>query len=209
MPWLLGLIGLFVGTFLGGALFHNGLGIGAVFGALVGVLFGRQSVLQGRLRQVEQELENLQLTRALRERFEPEEPAPRRAPAAPPPIPPAATPAAARSAAPQVHEPMQPVTHSEPGGDLPPLDFDLSDIVIPPAPPPKPQPAADAAARPQRAVFEIGDGPEPVRPAARPAASTQSAQAAQSAPRAGAAGRVPPGRRAPGETVLPVRPAAA
>lgn len=207
MPWLLGLIGLFVGTFLGGTLFHNGLGMGAVFGALVGVLFGRQSDLQGRLRQVEQELETQHLLRTARERFEPEEPAPRRAPAAaPPPIPPAATPAAARRATPQVHEPMQPVTHAEPGGDLPPLDFDLSDIVIPPAPPPKPQPAADAAAHPQRAVFEIGDGPEPVRPAARPAASAPSAQAAQSTPRAGAAGRVPPRQRAPGETVLPVRP---
>jgi len=32
MPWLLGLIGLFVGTFLGGTLFSHGMGIGAVFG---------------------------------------------------------------------------------------------------------------------------------------------------------------------------------
>ncbi|WP_257389585.1 hypothetical protein, partial [Tahibacter caeni] len=123
MPWLLGLIGLFVGTFLGGTLFQNGFGVGAVFGTLVGVLFGRLSALQGRLRQVEQDLQTLQLTQTVRDRFAPEEPAPRRPAAAPPPIPPAAAPApaaasAARSAAPQVHEPMQPVTHSEPGGEL-------------------------------------------------------------------------------------------
>ncbi len=167
MPWLLGLIGLFVGTFLGGTLFQNGLGTGAVFGTLVGVLFGRLSALQGRLLRVEQELQTLQLTQTVRDRFAPEEPAPRRPAAAPPPIPPAAAPAAAaaRSAAPQVHEPMQPVTHSEPGSELPPLEFDLSDIAIPPAPPPKPQ-AGDTPPRPQRAVFEIGDGPEPTRPSA-------------------------------------------
>jgi len=205
MPWLLGLIGLFVGTFLGGTLFQDGLGTGAVFGTLVGVLFGRLSTLQGRLLQVERELETLQLTLTVRDRFAPEEPAPRRTAAAPPPVPPAAAPASAatRSAAPQVHEPMQPVTHSEPGGELPPLEFDLSDIAIPPAPPPKP-PAADTPPRPQRAVFEIGDGPGPARPSAQTARSAQAAQPAPGAASA-AAGRVPP-RRAQGETVLPVRP---
>lgn len=179
MPWLLGLIGLFVGTFLGGTLFQHGMGVGAVFGALAGVLFGRLAVLQGRVEKLEQDVGELNIVRVAQDHpFADEAPAPalRRAPT-PPPVP-----AAARAATPRVREPMQPLTYPAPS-DLPPLDFnlDLSDMAAPPAPPP----------RSGRAVFDIGAAPAPP-PAAAPR------PAAQARPRAAAAAR---------ETVIPVRQA--
>ncbi len=181
MPWLLGLIGLFVGTFLGGTLFSHGMGIGAVFGTLAGVLFGRLNVLQSRVAHLEEEVHTLELARTAQNYYGDDTPAAQREPEPPPlpPFQPAATPrrvapatasthtpapsaaaasTTARAHTPRVQEPMQPVTHPAPT-DLPPLDFnlDLSDMATPPPPP----------SRPQRAVFDIGAAPEPV---ARPQA---------------------------------------
>lgn len=179
MPWLLGLIGLFVGIFLDGTLLSHGVGIGAVAGTLAGVLLGHFNVLRGRVTRLEQEVRTLELARVAQNYYDDDTPAVQRE-SEPPPLPPfrpAATPrrsapppvpahtpepaapmasASARAPAPHLHEPMQPVTHPAPV-DLPPLDFDvdLSDMATPPPPPP----------RPQRAVFDIGAAPGP---AARP-----------------------------------------
>lgn len=114
MPWLLGLIGLFVGALLGASLFDHGVGVGIVFGTLSGVLFGRISVLQTRVSRLEDEMATQELMRAAREPHD--EPAQHRTP---PPIPPAPA-AAMRSATPRT--PMRPVTEPPPD-ELPPFEY--------------------------------------------------------------------------------------
>jgi uncharacterized membrane protein len=150
MPWLLGLIGLFVGALLGASLFDNGIGVGIVFGTLTGVLFGRISTLHSRVTRLEQDLDTQHLMRAARDYVD-EEPAQHRAP---PPIP--AAPAAPATPAPRA--PMRPVTESEPQ-DLPAFEYEPQKPAAAATPPVTPTPASTAArsAPPQKQ--------EPVEPA--------------------------------------------
>jgi uncharacterized membrane protein len=115
MPWLLGLIGLFVGALLGASLFDHGIGIGVVFGTLTGVLFGRISALQSRVSALEEDLATQALMRTARDLVD-DEPASRRAPPPIPPAPAEATPSPAQ------RTPMRPVTESPPD-DLPPFEY--------------------------------------------------------------------------------------
>lgn len=114
MPWLLGLIGLFIGLFLGGTFLQHGMGVGAVFGTLCGVLFGRLSVLQSRLARLEQDVRTLELARTAQDVVDDTStiPAPTRRPEAAVAGPPSTAQA-----------PMQPVTQAAPGDDLPPFEF--------------------------------------------------------------------------------------
>ncbi|MBL8297231.1 MAG: DUF2339 domain-containing protein [Rhodanobacteraceae bacterium] len=116
MPWLFGLIGLFCGALFGASLFGHGVGIGIVFGALAGVLFGRISVLHSRVSKLEDAVATQQLMARSEAVSLGDQPAPRRAPPPVPAAPTAAAPPPASRAA------MHPVTEP-PSGDLPPFEY--------------------------------------------------------------------------------------
>ncbi len=210
MPWLLGLIGLFVGVLLGSTLLKSAAAVGAIFGTLIGVLFGRISALQSRLGRIEDDVATLEVARAARDFAE--EPAPRRAPA---PAPAAQRPVeSARAPA-----PMRPLTESEPEPELPPFEYTPRRASgaaatpppaaarsatpqrhepVPPAPratPAEPSPPLDfdldlsdmatpppPPASPQRAVFTIGEAPSAPSAAKRPPPIPRAARPAGAPP---------------------------
>ena len=134
MGWLLGLIGLFVGAFLGGAIFRHDISwLSAIIGALIGVLFGRISALTQNLAELRSQIDVLSTALSRRGVADAEPRATARARA---PEPPRATAPVAPPAKPAVEsvEPVEPIA----------LDFD------PPPLPPR-----------SRAKFDIGGEPTP------------------------------------------------
>jgi uncharacterized membrane protein len=187
MSVLLGLIGLFVGAFLGSTLFQYETSLlSAAVGAVLGVLFGRLKALRDEIHALRRQVHSLIAREDAQPLPSPERPQRGRAP---PPIPAAAsaavaTPVAATAAAPQA------ATAATPPAPLPDIpDWEILDMPEPPSPPP----------RAGRAVFEIGAAPAPPPSASRAAttAPTASAQAASTQAASAQAARAQPQRRPP------------
>jgi uncharacterized membrane protein len=137
MGWLLGLIGLFVGAFLGGAVFQNDISwVTAVIGAFIGVLFSRIVALRQKLVELESRLDVL--SRGLTHR-DAAEPAPRAA-------------ARARTSEPVREAPARPVPAATPPPATPESDAPLEPLALDFEPPPLPPRAG-------RAVFDVGGEP--------------------------------------------------
>ncbi|TDR40337.1 putative membrane protein [Tahibacter aquaticus] len=205
MAWLLGLIGTFIGAFLGGTVLRDEMGwISAVFGAAIGVLFARVLALRDQVKSLREGLHGLGIEQAAHaaqtaQGLQAAMAAIARRPAAPPA---AASDAAPVSAAPARAsvlelEPLEPAPAAEPQrpvaataaapllrsapADLPTLDLPELDPILmtePPPPPPKPG----------RAVFDIGAAP-PQKPA--PKTPPPVPRATRPAPPRPAVSRVP------------------
>ncbi|MDC8013341.1 DUF2339 domain-containing protein [Tahibacter soli] len=142
MGWLLGLIGLFVGAFLGGGVFRHDISwLSAIVGAVIGVLFGRIATLKQKLAEIESRFDVLNAAISRRGAADLDDERRARAQARAPEPPRATAPV----------EPVAPPVASKP---TEPADDAVEPLALDFTPPPLPP-------RSGRATFDVGGEPAP------------------------------------------------